>query len=235
MPSFGQLPSITISAKSNLLILHPDTLLTATSISNTTQCIRKPLLSLLLHSLSDVSPALVWGNILHDVMQKCLAARRWDDAYLEDLIDKGLRANLNELVKINMGIDEAKVEVQKRAKGLKSFGKRFIANEPSVRVLSPLNLHLINVLFCSLKQYSLIHEMLRKQRRSLPSQSSTTSKKIYGLPSSASRERSTHLCRRKSSSLMHLRDRSLRHLCHSKSKPDEVPWSTGRRPSSTLS
>ena len=77
---------------------------------------------------------MVWGNILHDVMQKCLAARRWDDAYLEDLIDKGLRANLNELVKINVGIDEAKVEVKKRAQGLKSFGRRFIADEPKVLI-----------------------------------------------------------------------------------------------------
>ncbi len=197
--------------------MHPDTLLTATSISNTTQCIRRPLLSLLLHSLSDVSPALIWGNILHDVMQKCLAARRWDDVYLEDLIDKGVQASLNELIKINVGIDEAKVEIRKRAMGLKSFGKRFITEEPNVcNFILIMSIVFLTFLFCRQTRFFLTREMLKIRSRSLLSRNFTTSKKIYGPPSSDSRERLTHLFKQRFLNLTRSRDCKLLHQCPSK-------------------
>ena len=48
----------------NLLILHPDMLLTATALSKAPQCMRKPLLTSLVRSTSDITPALVWGSML---------------------------------------------------------------------------------------------------------------------------------------------------------------------------
>src|SRR5690606_17316242 len=62
-------PSIEITSQSNLVILHPDILLTATSLSNAPQCPRKPLLSSLVRASNDTSPALVWGNMLHELIQ----------------------------------------------------------------------------------------------------------------------------------------------------------------------
>ncbi|KAI6043523.1 Dna2-domain-containing protein [Pisolithus marmoratus] len=122
--------SIVISSKENLLIHHPDFLLTATALSNAPQCKRKPLLSALVHSTSDVTPSLVWGNILHEVMQTCLLANRWDKAYIDDLIEDAISRNLSELVKIGVTIEEAIREVTLRSKGLRMFSKRYIAGEP---------------------------------------------------------------------------------------------------------
>lgn len=121
---------IVISSKENLLIHHPDFLLTATALSNAPQCKRKPLLSALVHSSSDVTPSLVWGNILHEVMQTCLLANRWDKAYIDDLIEDAISRNLSELVKIGVTIEEAIREVTLRSKGLRMFSKRYIAEEP---------------------------------------------------------------------------------------------------------
>ncbi|KAI6100620.1 Dna2-domain-containing protein [Pisolithus sp. B1] len=114
----------------NLLIHHPDFLLTATALSNAPQCKRKPLLSALVHSTSDTTPSLVWGNILHEVMQTCLLANRWDKAYIDDLIEDAVSRNLSELVKIGVTIEEAIREVTFRSKGLRVFSKRYIAEEP---------------------------------------------------------------------------------------------------------
>ncbi|KAI5999994.1 Dna2-domain-containing protein [Pisolithus albus] len=122
--------SILISSKENLLIHHPDFLLTATALSNAPQCKRKPLLSALVHSTSDTTPSLVWGNILHEAMQTCLLANRWDKAYIDDLIEDIITRNLSELVKIGVTIEEAIREVTLRSKGLRVFSKRYIAEEP---------------------------------------------------------------------------------------------------------
>ncbi|KAI6019257.1 Dna2-domain-containing protein [Pisolithus microcarpus] len=128
--SFDSAGSILISSKENLLIHHPDFLLTATALSNAPQCKRKPLLSALVHSTSDTTPSLVWGNILHEVMQTCLLANRWDKAYIDDLIEDIISRNLSELVKIGVTIEEAMREVTLRSKGLRVFSKRYIAEEP---------------------------------------------------------------------------------------------------------
>ncbi|KAF9010450.1 Dna2-domain-containing protein [Hymenopellis radicata] len=122
--------TITISAKQNLFILHPDTLLTATALSNAAQCRRRPLLSALVHSSSDVTPQLVWGNMLHTVLQAALVADRWEDSWMDDKIDQVVRNNLSDLLSINFSVDQAKREVKARAKGLQGFSQKYIAKEP---------------------------------------------------------------------------------------------------------
>lgn len=127
-------PTITISSKHNLLILHPDILLTATAISNAPQCTRRPLLQALLKNSSDVGHALVWGNMLHEVMQRCLVTARWDEAFMEELVDEVVRKGLSDLLRIGVGVDAAKAEVKKRAIGLRAFSERFVSDEPKVRI-----------------------------------------------------------------------------------------------------
>ncbi|KAL1745905.1 DNA replication factor Dna2-domain-containing protein [Schizophyllum fasciatum] len=121
---------ITITASRNLLIHHPDILMTATAIANAPQCRRKPLLSSLVRSSSNVTPALVWGNMLHEVMQSCFRASRWDDKWFEERIDEVVCNGLGELVKIDATVEIAKSELHKRAAGLRTFSQRYIADMP---------------------------------------------------------------------------------------------------------
>ncbi|KAI0946663.1 hypothetical protein AcW1_010068 [Taiwanofungus camphoratus] len=122
--------SITITAKSNLFIHHPDLLITATSLSSAPQCRRKPLISNLVRGSVDATPALVWGNILHEVMQACLGAGRWDDRWVDEKITEVVNQGLGELMRVNMGVEQAKKEVRARAKGVKRFAEKYIAQEP---------------------------------------------------------------------------------------------------------
>ncbi|KAG5651085.1 hypothetical protein H0H81_009957 [Sphagnurus paluster] len=131
VPSTSSLAfSITITAKENLLIHHPDLLLTATALSNALQCRRKPLLSNLVRSTSDVTPALVWGNMLHEVMQSCLSENRWEAAWIDRKIDEVILGGLNELVKIETTVEQAKREITARAAGLLVFSERYISKSP---------------------------------------------------------------------------------------------------------
>lgn len=68
------------SSRGNLLVLHPDILLSATAISSVPTCVRKPLLQSKIKSSGagdDDGPSeeMVMGNMLHEVLQSCLTGR----------------------------------------------------------------------------------------------------------------------------------------------------------------
>jgi DNA replication ATP-dependent helicase Dna2 len=129
-------PSVTITSKLNLLILCPDLLVTATALSNANQCLRKPILSSLVHSnapsaYSDGS-AMVWGNMLHAVLQESLKDDKWDDKSIEEKIDEKVVEGLEDLVRLGVSVQQAKNEVKKRAAGIKAFSEKYVGQTPKV-------------------------------------------------------------------------------------------------------
>ena len=131
--------TIILSTFKNLLILHPDILITATSIANSAQCVRRPLIGTLLSSTSDVTPSLVWGNMLHEIIQACLADGRWDRTFIDNTTTKIIHAGMESLVRLGVNVDTAKAEIRKRAKGLEAFSQRFIGDSPKVSCLLSQN------------------------------------------------------------------------------------------------
>ena len=107
-------------------------LLTATALSTAPQCRRKPLITNLVRSSVDVTPSLIWGNILHEVMQACLCEGRWDSAWLDAQIGDVVRRSLGDLMRVNMGIEQAVSEVRLRAQGLRSFADKYMSDTPKV-------------------------------------------------------------------------------------------------------
>ncbi|KAJ7044139.1 Dna2-domain-containing protein [Mycena alexandri] len=128
-------PSISITASHNFIILHPDLLLTPSALSSALECRRKPLLSSLVRSSSDTTPALVWGNILHEVMQACMSAGRWEDLWVEEKIEEVIREKISDIAKINLSVEDARREIKLRAKGLKAFSEKYISDSPQPQAL----------------------------------------------------------------------------------------------------
>ncbi|KAK2462805.1 hypothetical protein APHAL10511_005196 [Amanita phalloides] len=123
-------PSITINSKDNFIILHPDLLTTITAVSTASQCRRRPLLSGLVRFSTDYTPALVWGNMLHEVMQTCLSENRWEASYIDEQIELVLSNGLTDLVRIDTSIGEARRELRERSKGLQAFAAKYLSQTP---------------------------------------------------------------------------------------------------------
>ncbi|CAK5284176.1 unnamed protein product [Mycena citricolor] len=122
--------SIEVTSARNFIVTHPDLLLTPSTLANALECRRKPLLSTLIRSTSDITPALVWGNILHEVMQTCLSSGRWDDSYVETTTEEAVREKIGDIAKIDMSVEDALREIKFRAKGLHAFGEKYISEKP---------------------------------------------------------------------------------------------------------
>lgn len=68
-------PLSTSKHADNLLVLHPDTLVTATAVCDVPTCVRKPLVKQRIHgtgAVDHMGEAIVMGNMLHEVLQACL-------------------------------------------------------------------------------------------------------------------------------------------------------------------
>lgn len=243
--SHAPMPSITVCSKHNLFIHHPDILLTATSLSNASQCLRKPLLSNMVRSSSDVTPSLIWGNMLHEVMQTCLSVARWDDKFMDKKIAEVAQAGLGELLRIDMGVEQAIIEVKTRAKGLKVFAEKYIAQSPKVGSVLRMNEWHANDALSPRRTWS-TPELGVENRRCLLSRSCTISKRTSGRPHMASKGRLTPLLkpwyttwttRALLSLVPHLSSRSTRHRCRSRSRlvAQWRAWSIARRPCFTRS
>lgn len=107
-------------------------LLTATALSNAPQCLRKPLLTTLVRSTSDTTPALVWGSMLHEVVQRCLLEKKWDEASIDKCLHNAISDGLGELVKLGLSEEIALTEMRERAKGFKVFAERYLGDVPKV-------------------------------------------------------------------------------------------------------
>jgi DNA replication ATP-dependent helicase Dna2 len=91
----------------------------------------------MMRASNDVSPALVWGNMLHDVMQSCLSSGRWDEAWIESQIEEVIRRGLIELYKIDVTVEVATRELRHRAHGLRAFAEKYIGDNPKAGISLP--------------------------------------------------------------------------------------------------
>jgi DNA replication ATP-dependent helicase Dna2 len=128
----SELPLIIVSAHTNLLITHPDHLLIATAVASASHCLRRPLLNSLLRTGSDASPSLLWGNLLHSVMEKSLADGLWADVDIDKKANQIVQESMPELIRVGVTVTQAKRELKIRAKGMRAFADKYISEVPKV-------------------------------------------------------------------------------------------------------
>jgi DNA replication ATP-dependent helicase Dna2 len=134
---------IEISASCNYVILHPDLLISATQISQTSYCARRPIVSSLVtnsnfnpdpSSTTHISRANVWGSLVHGIVQQSLKDGRWDSIAIAAKVDQLLKSpnGISEVFRLGISIEEAKREISLRTQGISNFGKRYFGKEPQV-------------------------------------------------------------------------------------------------------
>ncbi|CZT07936.1 related to DNA helicase [Rhynchosporium agropyri] len=92
----------------NLLILHPDHLISSTVVADSFGCTRRAVLQDRVKATSDSSAPLVYGTILHEIFQAAMLENRWDSEWLRELIDKTATRHMEDLYSIKKQ-PEAKV------------------------------------------------------------------------------------------------------------------------------
>lgn len=128
-----------IDDMNNLLVLHPDQLLSATTVSESSDCIRRSVLRNRIKTATQKSNALVYGNLLHELFQEAMKSNQWDDRWLEKCARDILPRHYEDLLEIGISVEQAVDHLRSKAVILREWAKVFVQPEPgpTARVAGP--------------------------------------------------------------------------------------------------
>ncbi|KAM0331664.1 hypothetical protein ACHAQA_003343 [Verticillium albo-atrum] len=127
---FGPDGRCIINDDQNMVILHPDQLISATVVADSFTCTRRAVLQDRVKATSEASAPLVYGTMLHEVFQAALLENQWDVKYLSTVIDTVMEKHVEDLYKIKVGTNIAKEHLQSKMPELSSWAEAFVASQP---------------------------------------------------------------------------------------------------------
>lgn len=121
-----------IDDDANLLILHPDHLISSTVVADSFSCTRRAVLQDRVKATSDTSAPLVYGTILHEIFQGAMLANRWDTEWLNDLILDVANRHLEDLYTIKLQISQAVDYLHSKMGEMQAWAEAFVSSQPKV-------------------------------------------------------------------------------------------------------
>jgi DNA replication ATP-dependent helicase Dna2 len=121
-----------IDDENNLLILHPDHLISSTVVADSFGCVRRAVLQDRVKATNDSSPPLVYGTLLHEIFQSAMIANRWDSEWLNELIEDIATRHVEDLYTIKLQMPAAIEYLQSKMGELQSWAEMFVSSKPKV-------------------------------------------------------------------------------------------------------
>ncbi|KAL1306810.1 hypothetical protein AAFC00_005467 [Neodothiora populina] len=135
--TFSAAGHVTIDDVNNLLIVHPDHLISATVVADSFECIRRAVLQDRVKATSSANEYNVYGNILHEIFQEALKANRWDPEWLDQLAETTLDKFLEKLFEIGHdGTGKALEHLRSKMPELRSWAGSFVKAKPGPDALA---------------------------------------------------------------------------------------------------
>lgn len=114
----------------NMLILHPDHLISATVVADSFGCLRRAVLQDRVKATSRANAPMLYGTLLHELFQEALKANRWDTDFLLQTIDKLIPSKFETILEINSSCEEVKEHISSKLPELQSWAKIFVRAQP---------------------------------------------------------------------------------------------------------
>lgn len=116
----------------NMIILHPDHLISATVVADSISCQRRAVLQDRVKAFGELGRPQVFGVIFHEIFQEAMKANRWDIDSLRALVENILTRHIEELYVIHMSVWEAIEYVMNKIPILKAWADAFLRVKPNV-------------------------------------------------------------------------------------------------------
>ncbi|KAI9782713.1 MAG: Tripartite DNA replication factor [Geoglossum umbratile] len=114
----------------NMLILHPDHLISATVVADSFTCPRRAVLQDRVKATGESSPPVVFGHILHEVFQEAMAANKWDSEALRGLIERVVSRHMEDIYNIQMEAMDAISYLTSRMPAVQAWAELFVVPNP---------------------------------------------------------------------------------------------------------
>ncbi|KAI9653542.1 MAG: Tripartite DNA replication factor [Bathelium mastoideum] len=119
----------------NMLILHPDHLISATVVADSFECTRRAVLQDRIKATSGVSEAQVYGHILHELFQTAMTANRWDTEWLVCAAEAIVSQHLESIYELNLTVQLAVDALKAKISELQAWANLFVRQDTSPEAL----------------------------------------------------------------------------------------------------
>lgn len=131
---FGANGHCVVDDSHNMVILHPDHLVSATVVADSISCQRRAVLQDRIKNSGDIGKPQIFGNIFHEVFQEAMKVNQWDTASLKSLVELVIVKHIEELYLIRMSIVEAVEYMMSKVPAMMSWAERFLRSQPIVSI-----------------------------------------------------------------------------------------------------
>lgn len=121
-----------IDNSQNILILHPDQLISATVVADSFTCMRRAVLQDRVKATSDKTPPLVYGTLLHEIFQEALMSNKWTPQFLDSVICDITEKHVEDLYTIKVSLSDAREHLRSKMPELRSWASAFVTRFPKV-------------------------------------------------------------------------------------------------------
>lgn len=118
----------------HMVILHPDHLISATTVADSTDCQRRAVLRERVKVIGELEKPQAFGVFFHEVFQEALKANQWDMGSLRTLVENVLAQHIEELYAIKMTVPQAVEEVMGKMPTVQAWANVFLRRTPEVRL-----------------------------------------------------------------------------------------------------
>ncbi|KAJ5217327.1 hypothetical protein N7468_010335 [Penicillium chermesinum] len=119
-----------IDNTSNMIILHPDHLISATVVADSIDCQRRAVLQDRIKTFSQLEQPQLFGTLFHEVFQEALKANKWDLVSLRSLVEGVLVHHIEDLYAINMSEKEAAETIMSKVPTVQAWAEIFLHGKP---------------------------------------------------------------------------------------------------------
>ncbi|CAD0089321.1 unnamed protein product [Aureobasidium vineae] len=134
---FNKLGQITVDDAENLIIVHPDHLISATVVADSFECIRRAVLQDRVKTTSRSSEPSVYGSMLHEIFQEAMKTNEWDQDSLDELVGKTVGKYLESLFELDhKDTNEAYEHLKSKMPEMSSWARVFVKAKPGPDALA---------------------------------------------------------------------------------------------------
>lgn len=113
----------------NMIILHPDHLISSTVVGDAFTCMRRAVLQDRVKATSAATAPQVYGHILHEVFGQALLLNKWDPSSLREIIDKILPSFLESLYEIGVRTQDATEYLLSKTPEMMAWASVFVSDD----------------------------------------------------------------------------------------------------------
>jgi DNA replication ATP-dependent helicase Dna2 len=128
---FDHLGQCIVDDHENMIILHPDHLISATVVADSFSCTRRAVLQDRIKATGAAEPSQVYGHILHEIFGQALKANDWSLESLRVIIERILCNWIESLYEINTQVPQALDYLLSKMPELQAWASIFVNAHPS--------------------------------------------------------------------------------------------------------